>query len=63
MGGKYDNKEGYLNSAHLFPRVSRYKRGSDIMEGDHLEVGCIIKAKSISPCLTCPPNESNCTAD
>ena len=32
MGRKRGNKEGELNKAHLFPRVLRYKRGSDIME-------------------------------
>ena len=33
MGGKCDD-EGDLNCAHLFPRDSGYKRGSDIMVGD-----------------------------
>ena len=32
MRGKCDDKEGDLNNAHPFPRVSGYKRGSDIME-------------------------------
>ena len=34
MGGKYDNKEGDLIWEHPFPKVSGYKRGSDIKEGD-----------------------------
>ena len=33
MEGKYDN-EGDLSWGYLFPRVSWYKRGSDITEGD-----------------------------
>ena len=32
MGEKCDKKEGYLNCAHVYPRVVGYKRGSDIME-------------------------------
>ena len=31
-GRECDKKEGDFNRAHLFPRVSRYKRGSDIKE-------------------------------
>ena len=38
MGGKCDNKEGYLNCKHPFPRVFGYKTGSDIKEGDITEV-------------------------
>jgi hypothetical protein len=30
--GNCDNKEGHLNCAHMFPRVSGDKRGSDITE-------------------------------
>jgi len=33
-----DQKEGDLNWAHLFPKVSDYKEGSDIIEGDITEV-------------------------
>jgi hypothetical protein len=33
-----DQKEGDLNWAHLFPKVSNYKKGSDIIEGDIAEV-------------------------
>jgi len=38
--GEYhrDNKDKNLNWAHLVPRVLRYKRGSDIIEGDIVEV-------------------------
>ena len=35
---KYDNKEGNLNWARPFPRVSRYKGGSDITKDDIMEV-------------------------
>jgi hypothetical protein len=38
MRGKFDNKEGDLNRAHLLPRISEYKRGSDITEGAITEV-------------------------
>ena len=34
MGGKRDNKERYFNREHPFPRVSGYKRSSDIKEVD-----------------------------
>ena len=37
MGGKCDNKEGYSNREHPFPRVSRYKK-DDIKEGDIPEI-------------------------
>ena len=30
--GKCDNKEGEFNWALMFPRISRYKRSSDIRE-------------------------------
>ena len=43
MGGTCDNKEGGLNRAHPFPRVSGYKRGSDDPEGDIMKVGCSLK--------------------
>ena len=33
MRGKCDSKEGNLNWAHPFPRVSGSKRGSEIVEG------------------------------
>ena len=39
MGGKCDNKKGDLNLEHPFSRVSGYKRGSGIKEGDITEVG------------------------
>jgi hypothetical protein len=39
MRGKCDKMEGDLNWAHPFPRVSWYKRGSDIMEGDIMSIG------------------------
>ena len=38
MGRKCDNKEGYLNRAHPFPRILGYKRGNDITEVDITEV-------------------------
>ena len=38
MGEKCDNMEGYINWEHPFPRISRYKRASDIKEGDSTEV-------------------------
>jgi hypothetical protein len=38
MDGKRDSKEGYLNREHSFPIVLRYKRGSDITEGDITDV-------------------------
>ena len=38
MGGKCDNKEGYVKLARPFPRVLGYKRGNDIMGGDIMEV-------------------------
>lgn len=38
MRGKCDIEEGYLNGAQPFPRVSEYKRGSDITEGGIMEV-------------------------
>ena len=34
MGGKRDNKERDIRRVHPFPRVSRYNRGGDILEGD-----------------------------
>jgi hypothetical protein len=34
MGGKRDNKERDLNRKHPFPRVSIYKRRSDMKEVD-----------------------------
>ena len=37
-GKKFDNKEGGLNWTQPFPRVWGYKRGSDITEGDIMEV-------------------------
>ena len=37
MGGKRDNKDWNLNLEHPFPRVSRYKRKSDIKEVDIME--------------------------
>ena len=33
MGGKFDNKKGYSNREHPFPRVERYEK-DDIKEGD-----------------------------
>jgi hypothetical protein len=38
MGGECDNKEEQLNLEHLFLGRLRYKRGSDIKEGDITEV-------------------------
>ena len=38
MGGKCDNMEGDFRQAHMFPRVWGYKRGSDVTEGDIMEV-------------------------
>jgi hypothetical protein len=38
LWGKCDNKEEYLHRAEPFARVLRYKRGSDIIEGDIMEV-------------------------
>ena len=38
MGGKRENKEGDLNSTHMFPRVWGYKRRSDIEEGEIADV-------------------------
>ena len=38
MAGKCDNKEEYLNWAHMFPRVWRYKKGCDITECDITKV-------------------------
>ena len=32
------NKEGDLNRAHMFPRVSRYKRRTDTTENDITKV-------------------------
>ena len=34
MEGKHDHKEWDLNLEHLFPRISGYKRRSDIEEVD-----------------------------
>ena len=34
MGRKCDNKGGDLNQTHPFPRASRYKRGSGVIESD-----------------------------
>ena len=39
MGGECDNKEGDLKWEHPVPRVSGYKRRSDVKEGDITEVG------------------------
>ena len=39
MGGKRDNEEWHLNWEHPFPKVSRYKRRSDIKEVDITEFG------------------------
>ena len=39
-GGKCDNKEEYFILAHPFYRILGHKRGSDIMEGDIMELGC-----------------------
>jgi hypothetical protein len=38
MGGKRENKEGDLNSAHLLSRVLGYKRRNDIEEGKITDV-------------------------
>ena len=38
MGGKCDNKEGGLNRVDPYPRILEYKRGSDIIKGDSMEV-------------------------
>ena len=38
MEGKSDNKEGFKTEHIHFPRVSGYKRGSDITEGGIMEV-------------------------
>lgn len=47
MRGKCDVEEGYLNQAHPFPRVSLYKRGSDITEGDIMEVRVYIEKQNV----------------
>ena len=33
MEKKFDNKEGNLNRAHLYPRILGYKKWNDIYEG------------------------------
>lgn len=38
MRRKCNNKEEDLNREHMFPRASRYKRGSDITKSDITEV-------------------------
>ena len=43
MGEKHVNKERDANRTHPFLRVSRYKRGSDITEGDVIEVRVYVK--------------------
>ena len=43
MRGKCDNKEGYLNWAHPFPRVLEYKRGVTLQRVTLRRLGCIIK--------------------
>ena len=35
---EFCDDEGDLSCTHLFPRVLGYKRGSDMMEGDIMEV-------------------------
>ena len=65
MRGKCDNKKGGLNWAHLFPKVSGYKRGSDITEvsvspiivvhHDFLESSLISKLRISLGCINFQP--------
>jgi hypothetical protein len=52
MRGKCGIKEGCLNQAHPFPRVSLYKRGSDIIEGDIMEVRVYKERQNVQYFLT-----------
>ena len=45
MEGQCGKKEGHLNEAHPFPRVWGYKRGSNIMEGNIVEVRVYINKR------------------
>ena len=60
MRGKCDNKEGDLNWAHPFPKVSGYKSEADIKEGDITEIRVNIKyLKCLSYTLFVPKRLSN----
>ena len=45
MERKYDNEEGDWNWAYTFPKISGYKIGSDITEGDITEVKVYLHTK------------------
>jgi hypothetical protein len=45
MKGKCDSKDGDLSWEHPVPSISRYKRKSDIKEGDIMEVKVYIHPK------------------
>ena len=46
MGGKHDKKERVLNWEDPFPRVSKYKTGSDIKEGDTTKIRVYLMQES-----------------